>query len=65
MVSKGMHLSTWNLRRSAPPARPGQRRPRSSGVVDAGVYRMILMVDGKEVQTKKLEILDDPILNTQ
>jgi hypothetical protein len=30
--------------------------------VDAGVYNIILMIDGTEIQTKKLEILDDPIL---
>jgi photosystem II stability/assembly factor-like uncharacterized protein len=61
--SKGLHLSTWNLRKSAPQAQAGQSRARSGGEVAAGVYKIVFMVDGEEIQTKKLEILDDPILN--
>ena len=49
----------------APAAEPGQRRPRSGRVVDAGAYKIILMIDSTEIQTKKLEILDDPILNNE
>ena len=59
----GLHRSAWNLRRSAPPAQEGQRRARSGREVDAGVYKIILMIDGEEIQTKKLDIRDDPILN--
>jgi photosystem II stability/assembly factor-like uncharacterized protein len=61
--SAGLHHSTWNLRRSAPPDQEGQRRFRSAREVDAGIYKVILMIDGEEIQTKKLEIRDDPILN--
>jgi hypothetical protein len=63
--SKGLHLSIWNLRRrsSAPQEQTGQRRARSGREVDAGIYKIILLVDGEEIQTKKLEIIDDPILN--
>ncbi len=59
--SQGFHKSTWNLRKSAPQAQPGQRRTRSGGEVDAGVYKIVFLVDGEEIQTKKLEILEDPI----
>jgi photosystem II stability/assembly factor-like uncharacterized protein len=63
LESKGLHQTIWNLRKSAPPAQPGQRRPRSGQVVDAGVYKLTLMVDDEEIETKKLEIQEDPILN--
>jgi photosystem II stability/assembly factor-like uncharacterized protein len=61
--SQGFHRSIWNLRRSAPPAQTGQRRFRGGREVDAGVYKIVFMIDGEEKQTKKVEILDDPILN--
>ncbi len=61
--SKGLHQMTWNLRRSDPPAQEGQRRARSGREVDAGVYKIVFLVDDKEVATKKLEIRDDPILD--
>jgi hypothetical protein len=60
--SAGLHCSTWNLRRSAPPAQEGQRRFRGGREVDAGVYKISFMIDGEEIQTKELEIQDDPIL---
>ena len=61
--SKGLHQNTWNIRKSAPPRQAGQRRARSGREVDSGVYKIVFMVDGKEIQTKRLEILDDPVLN--
>jgi hypothetical protein len=61
--SNGLNRITWNLRRSAPPRQEGQRRARTGGEVAAGVYKIVFMVDGEEIQTKKLEIHDDPILN--
>jgi hypothetical protein len=60
--SKGLHQILWNLRRSAPPRQEGQRRARSGGEVAAGVYKIVFMVDSKEVQIKKFEVEDDPIL---
>jgi len=60
--SEGLHKILWNLRRSAPPRQEGQRRARSGGEVAAGVYKIVFVVDGKEVQIKKLEVEDDPIL---
>jgi photosystem II stability/assembly factor-like uncharacterized protein len=61
--NEGLNKSTWNLRRSAPTRQAGQRRARSGGEVAAGVYKIVFKVDGKQVQTKKLEVLEDPILN--
>jgi hypothetical protein len=61
--SKGLRQISWDLRRSAPQAQAGQRRARSGREVDAGVYKIVFLVDGKEIQIKKLEILDDPVLN--
>jgi photosystem II stability/assembly factor-like uncharacterized protein len=60
--SKGLHRVPWNLRRSTPPGQDGQRRFRGGREVDAGTYKITLIVDGKEVQTKKLEVGNDPIL---
>jgi len=61
--SKGLRQISWNLRKSAPQSQAGQRRARSGGEVDSGVYKIVFIVDGEETQTKRLEILDDPILN--
>ncbi len=60
--SKGLHLARWNLRHSTPPAEEGQRRFRGGREVDAGTYKITLLVGGKELQTKRLEVKDDPIL---
>jgi photosystem II stability/assembly factor-like uncharacterized protein len=59
---KGFHSSTWNMRKSAPPEQAGQRRRRSGEEVGAGVYKVVMVIDGEEVQTKKVEIQEDPIL---
>ncbi len=61
--SKGLQMISWNLRRSAPPMQAGQRRMRSGREVDAGVYNVVFMVDGKEIQTKRFTVEDDPILS--
>ena len=60
--SKGLHQIPWNLRRSAPPMQPGQRRARAGREVEAGVFKVTFLVDGQVVQTKKCEVVDDPIL---
>ena len=60
--SKGLHHVPWDLRKSAPPRQAGQRRARAGQEVDAGVYKVIFMVDGIEVQTTKLIVAEDPIL---
>ena len=59
---KGLQQSTWNLRRNASQAQAGQRRARQEEELAAGVYKIVFFVDGEEIQTKKLEILEDPIL---
>jgi hypothetical protein len=61
--SNGLNRIAWNLRRNTPPRQAGQRRARTGGEVAAGIYKIVFMVDGIEVQTKKLEILEDPILD--
>jgi hypothetical protein len=50
------------MRKSAPPEQAGQRRRRSGEEVGAGVYKVVMVIDGEEVQTKKVEIQEDPIL---
>ena len=61
--SNGLNRIAWNLRRNTPPRQAGQRRARTGGEVAAGIYKIVFMVDGIEIQTKKLEILEDPILD--
>ena len=45
----------------APPAGGGGGRGRGGLQVDAGVYKITLSVDGKEVATKKMTVQPDPL----
>jgi len=62
--SKGIRKAVWNLRKKPEKTEEGQRsRRRSSGaVIEAGTYKVTLVVDDKEVMTQKFKIIDDPIL---
>ncbi len=63
----GLNKATWNLRR-----RPQQNQERPGGqqgfrgggasTVDAGFFNVTLVVDDEDVVTKKMEVIDDPIL---
>jgi hypothetical protein len=46
-----------------PPVAPagGGGRGRGGNQVDAGVYKITLTVDGKEVATRKLTVQPDPL----
>ncbi len=59
---KGLHSIRWNLRKTPDPEQEGQRRRRFGQEVEAGIYKITLMVDGKEVTTAELEVEDDPLL---
>ncbi len=65
----GLRKVSWNLqRRQEPGAAGGQFRGGGGGfgggrsTVDAGFYNVTLVIDDKDVVTKKLEVVDDPIL---
>jgi len=45
----------------AAPAGGGGRGGRGGGQVDAGVFKVTLTVDGKEVETKRLTVSPDPL----
>ncbi len=45
----------------AAPAGGGGRGGRGGGQVDAGVFKVTLTVDGKEVETKRLTVRPDPL----
>ncbi|MCJ7679168.1 MAG: hypothetical protein MUP70_00440, partial [Candidatus Aminicenantes bacterium] len=59
---KGMHRSDWNLQ-GKPPAEQGGRGGGRRPLVDAGEYTVTLVVDDSEVETRKVKVVDDPILN--
>lgn len=62
MQVKGIQRVFWDLRKK-PESRDG-RPPRGRGpVVDPGVFKVTLVVDDKEVATKKLKVVQDPMLN--
>jgi photosystem II stability/assembly factor-like uncharacterized protein len=71
-VKKGLQKVFWGLNRVAAgaPAGGGQRgaggggggqRGGGANMVDAGVYKVTLTVDGKDVATKRLSVQPDPM----
>jgi hypothetical protein len=63
-TSAGLQKVRWNLRKKQERKKDGQQqfRRRGSSTVDAGTYKVTLVVDDKEVVTKKFKVIDDPIL---
>jgi hypothetical protein len=67
---KGLQKIFWNLNRQAPQNQPPVTVGAGGGggrggfgarlQVDAGVYKVTLSVDGKEIATKRLTVLPDP-----
>jgi hypothetical protein len=58
----GLKKAAWNLRRTTP--QQGQQRRRGGApLVDSGMYKVTLMVDDKEIATKDLKVINDPIMN--
>jgi photosystem II stability/assembly factor-like uncharacterized protein len=61
---KGIQKVFWNLRKKAEPQPEGQRRRRGrASLVDPGVYDVSLVIKDKEVMTKKLRVVQDPIMH--
>lgn len=61
--SAGLHKAFWNLRKQQPQAESGQRRRGRASTVDPGIYKVTIVVDDKEIATKDLKVIRDPILN--
>jgi len=62
MTGKGIQKVFWNLRKRAEQREGRQFRMRFASTVDPGEFNVTLVVDGKEVATKKLKVVQDPIL---
>ncbi len=62
MPGKGFHRLFWNLRRRPGQTQGQQPRMRFSRTVGPGEFNVTLVVDGKEVETKKLRVVPDPML---
>lgn len=67
-AKKGLQKVAWGLNKQAPagggagPARPGGPGGARGGLrAENGVYKVALVVDGKEVAAKKMAILPDPM----
>jgi photosystem II stability/assembly factor-like uncharacterized protein len=61
----GLKKVTWNLRKRVQRDQQQQQQARRRGgapVVDAGLYKVTLLVDDEEIATKDLKVIDDPIL---
>jgi hypothetical protein len=60
----GLQKATWNLRKKAEQPQGNQQRfrRRTGPVVESGTYKVTLVVDDKNVTTKSLKVIDDPIL---
>ncbi len=60
----GLKIVKWNLRQRVQESEE-QDRPRRRGaapMVEPGLYKVTLVVDDKEIATKDLRVIDDPIL---
>ncbi len=67
-VKKGLQKTSWNLMRRVDPSqqaaggRPGGgMRGRGANLVDYGIYKVTLNVDGKDVETKTVKVSPDPL----
>ncbi len=70
-MKKGLQKSFWGLNRTAPGGQAaGQRggfaggggqRGGMGGRAEAGVYKVTLTVDGKDIETKKFTVSPDPM----
>jgi hypothetical protein len=58
----GLKKVSWNLRKTVR-QQEGQPRRRGAPLVEAGMYKVTLMVDDKEIATKDLKVINDPIMN--
>jgi photosystem II stability/assembly factor-like uncharacterized protein len=62
---KGLQKTSWNLTKRVEGAqtagRAGGRRFRGLNMVDPGLYKVTLNVDGKDVETKTLTVSPDPL----
>jgi photosystem II stability/assembly factor-like uncharacterized protein len=65
-AKKGLQKVAWNMSRRVDPAQQ-QGGPGGGGrggfgrQADPGVYKVTLTVDGKDIETKKLTVLPDPL----
>ena len=62
MAGKGLQKNFWNLRKRVEQAEGQQSRRRLASTVEPGEFNVTLVVDGKEVVTKKLRVVQDPLL---
>jgi len=67
-VKKGLQKVAWNLTRATPGGQAGGQRGGGGGQrggmggrAEAGVYKVTLNVDGKDIETKKLTVSPDPL----
>ena len=60
----GLKKVNWNLRKRVQQSeeQPQQRRRGAAPMVEPGMYKVTLVVDDKEIATKDLRVIDDPIL---
>ncbi len=67
-AKKGLQKATWNLTKRVEPSQPGaapgggMRRGRMN-LVDFGLYKVTLSVDGKDIATKTIKVSPDPLGN--
>ncbi len=59
----GLKKVSWNLRKTIRQAEGQRARRGGAPLVDAGLYKVTLMVDDEEVATKDLKVINDPIMN--
>jgi hypothetical protein len=64
-AKKGLQKASWNLAKRQEPGQPqpagGMRRGRGANLVDYGLYKVTLNVDGKDIATKTIKVSPDPL----
>ncbi len=63
MTGNGVQRIFWDLRKRAEQQEGQQFRMRFAPTVDPGEFSVTLVVDGKEVVTKRLLVVQDPMLD--
>ncbi len=59
----GLHKTSWNLRKKEAPQEGGGRLRSRGAVVECGKYKATFTVDEKEICTRELKVIQDPIVN--
>ena len=59
----GLHKTSWDLRKKEDSQEDGRRRRGRGAMVECGKYKATFTVEEKEICTRELKVIQDPIRN--